>query len=340
MVRLATPLVLLACLVSAAVATETVLLTVSGPFYTVQTTVGSQTFNLIVDTGSAFTWVGAQTKYLPGTTSTTTQQTFSAKYADDPSNPVTGVIYRDQVGIGGLVIDQQVGAATNFRPDLGADGIIGFGPVALSQSIVIGGQPIPTVMDNLLSQKKISTEVLGVSLTASGGQVHSSLTLGGIDPSKFVGSIVYIDRTTSPAYINYWGIDVTAITFGGQRISGPTNALVDTGAQSIYLPSAVFQSFLTASGGVISNNYVAWTTMPTGNLAFTIGEATFFLTPAQYTMSSADAAELGLPGPTIYGWIARGTGAASFQLGNRFLISFYSVFDTINNRIGFAPSAV
>jgi hypothetical protein len=63
-----------------------------------------------------------------------------------------------------------------------------------------------------------------------------------------------------------------------------------------------------------------------GNLAFTIGGATFFLTPAQYTISLADAAKIGLPASAtrVYGWVQPGGGNLNFVLGNKFLISVVS----------------
>jgi streptogramin lyase len=42
--------------------------------------VGSQTFNLIVDTGSSNTWVGADTKYIAGQNSKPTGQSVSVSY--------------------------------------------------------------------------------------------------------------------------------------------------------------------------------------------------------------------------------------------------------------------
>ncbi|KAF8180912.1 hypothetical protein K438DRAFT_1768105 [Mycena galopus ATCC 62051] len=42
--------------------------------------VGSQTFDLSVDTGSSNTWVGAGTRYSPGPTSKSTWKAFSLRY--------------------------------------------------------------------------------------------------------------------------------------------------------------------------------------------------------------------------------------------------------------------
>jgi hypothetical protein len=55
---------------------------------------------------------------------------------------------------------------------------------------------------------------------------------------------------------------VTAINFNGQSIGGLAPALVDTGSFFIDLPPAVFQSFVTASGGVFDGSFVVWNAMP------------------------------------------------------------------------------
>ncbi|KAJ7831788.1 hypothetical protein B0H14DRAFT_2592470 [Mycena olivaceomarginata] len=48
--------------------------------YVTATRIGTQTFDLIVDTGSSNTWVGSGRKYTPGSTATETGKSFEVSY--------------------------------------------------------------------------------------------------------------------------------------------------------------------------------------------------------------------------------------------------------------------
>lgn len=82
---------------------------ISPPHSTV-VTAGSQNFNLIVDTGSSNTWVGAGTAYKPSVSAQSTGDSFSVTYG---SGSVTGTEYFDKVTVGSLSIAKQsIGVAT------------------------------------------------------------------------------------------------------------------------------------------------------------------------------------------------------------------------------------
>jgi hypothetical protein len=62
--------------------------------YVAPIVVGSQTFQLIVDTGSSNTWVGANTKFVAGTTGKSTGKSVSVSYG---SGSFSGTEYTDTV---------------------------------------------------------------------------------------------------------------------------------------------------------------------------------------------------------------------------------------------------
>ncbi|KAJ7258380.1 putative aspartic protease [Mycena haematopus] len=314
--------------------------------YVAATKVGTQTFELIVDTGSSNTWVGSGTRYTPGSTATNTKKSFSVSYG---SGTVSGTEYTDTVVVGGLTITKQsIGDGTTSSGFEGVDGIIGFGPVDLTEDTVSGSTTVATVLNNLASQGTISTQVLGVSFAPESGSddddTNGELTLGGTDSTKFSGSITYVAKTTASLYTDYWGITVSSITYNGASIGGSASAIVDTGTTLIYIPTAAYNSFLKASGGKTdsSTGLASWTTLPKANFAFTIGGVSFSLTPSQFTIPQAQYSVWGLSTGKFYGWIAAGgTSAAdlNFIIGQKFLENYYSVFDTTNNRVGFATAA-
>ncbi|KAF8180911.1 aspartic peptidase domain-containing protein [Mycena galopus ATCC 62051] len=189
-------------------------------------------------------------------------------------------------------------------------------------------------MDNLYSQGKFSTEVQGISFAPFSGSepmVNGELTLGGTDSTKFTGAITYVPRTSISPYSSYWGITISSITYNGKSIGGPYNSVVDTGTTLVYIPTAAYNAFLSASGGKTdaSTGFASWTTFPTENLAFTIGGVPFTLTPSQYVIPTTQYALWGLRSGKYYGWIVNGgaVNAANinFIIGQKFLENYMSI---------------
>jgi hypothetical protein len=86
------------------------------------------------------------------------------------------------------VTSQSIGVASTSTGFDGVDGILGVGPVDLTQGTVSGTTSVPTFLDNLYKQGSISTEVLGVYFAPESGSdtadANGELTLGGTDSSK------------------------------------------------------------------------------------------------------------------------------------------------------------
>ena len=94
----------------------------------------------------------------------------------------------DQVAISSdLVIqNQSIGVASTAQGFNDVDGILGVGPVDLTEGTVSGNAPVPTVTDNLFAQGTIQNDSLGIFYqpTTSESEVNGELTFGGIDESK------------------------------------------------------------------------------------------------------------------------------------------------------------
>ncbi|KAF7985427.1 hypothetical protein HWV62_5149 [Athelia sp. TMB] len=309
--------------------------------YVAAVKVGSQTFSLIVDTGSSNTWVGASTKLNGGTS---TGKSISVSYG---SGSFSGTEYTDSVSIGSAsVSSQSIGVASTATGFTGVDGIVGFGPVDLTLLTVSGTLTVPTFLDNLKSQGTISTEALGVYFAPESGSdtddANGELTFGGADSSKYTGSITYTAKATSGTVSSYWGIAVSSISFGGQTIGSGLQAIVDTGTTLIYIPSTAYSSFLSVGGGTtdIFSGLAKFDSKPTETFSFSIGGTTFNLTPAQYLIPTAQYSNFGLSGSAYYSWIGSGgSSGVDFIIGQKFLENYYSVFDTTNSRVGFATRA-
>ena len=103
--------------------------------------------------------------------------------------------------------NQSIGVAytSNGLPHQ-VDGILRIGPVDLTAGAVQDTSRVPTVTDNLSSQKKISSEIIGISFnpTTSLSSSNGELTFGGVDQSKYTGSITYTPITKTSPSKHYW----------------------------------------------------------------------------------------------------------------------------------------
>ncbi|KAH9837240.1 acid protease [Rhodofomes roseus] len=224
--------------------------------YVVSVGVGSPAtqYSLLVDTGSSNTWLGADKKYTKTSTSKDTGSQVSVTYG---SGSFSGEEYTDTVTLGdGLTITgQSIGVASSAQGFSGVDGILGVGPVALTQgTLQSSDDTIPTVTDNLLSQGTISTEVLAVSFepATSESDANGELTFGGTDSSKFTGSINYVPITSTSPASEYWGID-QSISYGSKSILSSTAGIVDTGTTLVLIASGKWLNTVNASGTTLTN---------------------------------------------------------------------------------------
>ncbi|KAG2044363.1 aspartic peptidase domain-containing protein [Suillus americanus] len=212
-------------------------------YYIAAVGVGSPatTYNLIVDTGSSNTWVGANTAYVKTSTSVNTGQPVEVGYG---SGSFSGTEYTDTVTLGsGLTITKQsIGVASTSAGFTGVDGILGIGPVGLTAGTLTKSpaKTIPTVTDSLHSQGTISQKVVSVLFgpTTSQTITNGELTFGGTDAAKYTGDIGYTPVTTTNPASTYWGIN-ESITYGSTTILSSTAGIVDTGTTFLYIATGV-----------------------------------------------------------------------------------------------------
>lgn len=186
----------------------------------------------------------------------------------------------------GLVIkSQSIGVASSSSGFQGVDGILGLGPVTLTEQTVDGVTTVPTVSDNLKSQGTISTEVVGISYepTTSDDDTNGELTFGGTDSSKYTGSITYTPITSTSPASEYWGIN-QSIKYGtSTTILSSTAGIVDTGTTLILIATNAYDAYTKATKAKLDNasGLLKITSSNYNNLEslfFTIGGTSFELT--------------------------------------------------------------
>ncbi|TFY78615.1 hypothetical protein EWM64_g5399 [Hericium alpestre] len=304
-------------------------------------------YDLLIDTGSSNTWVGADKSYTPTSTSKSTKKKVSVSYG---SGQFSGTEYTDQVSLSPeLVIQKQsIGVASTAQGFDGVDGILGpdgwhrFGQRAHPDR---DGQPV--------RPRQILVEAIGISYaptTSSSGNaaVNGELDFGSVDSGKITGDVSYVPITSTQPAGMYWGID-QSVSYGSADGSSllDSSGIVDTGTTLILLATDAFQAYQKATGAKLdqSTGLLTVTESQFNNLQslfFTVGGVSYELTPNAQIWPRALNSTLGGDEGTIY-LVVSDLGSPSgqgldFINGFTFLQRFYSVYDTTNSQLGLATT--
>lgn len=326
-------------------------------------------YNLLVDTGSFYTWVYGPTctaqqclahnRFDPSTSSTfaagsaggnsdgqNDQSTaFAITYG---SGSVTGSIVNDSLALAGFKCPQKFGLAEAVDDHFAAfapfDGMLGLPAADKSPA------EFPGVVSTLAQQGLIARRVFSVSLGKSTDATdEGSLTIGGVDSSKYSGEVVYLPTVqgkdsavagnSNRALL--WEILVSGFYLDGFAVDfGPETrtAIVDTGTTLLIMTPAdalKFHSYIEFSRTDGSNFVVPCNTSMQVELEF--NGARFKVAPEDY---------VGVPYTG-----GGGSGGADFCisnvqgiqfetnqwiLGTVFLKNVYTVFDMDARQVGFA----
>ncbi|KAH7913162.1 acid protease [Hygrophoropsis aurantiaca] len=304
-------------------------------------------YSLIVDTGSANTWVGASQIYQQTASSADTGNSIKVSYG---SGNFTGEEWTDTVTLGSLKIQKQsIGVASQASGfDKGIDGILGVGPADLTDGTVSNTDEVPTVTDNLLSQGSISANVLGVYfIPASTPTKYGDLTFGGVNSGAITGEIGYVPITSTSPANKYWGVD-QSVTYGSQTILSLTAGIVDTGTTLILLATDAYDAYVAATGAVADQATGLLKITPAqygalSPLTMNIGGQKYPLSPNAQIWPRALNTDIGGQTDAIYLIVAdmksKSGSGLDFINGYAFLERYYTVYDTTNLRVGFAETA-
>jgi hypothetical protein len=314
-------------------------------FGTVQIGNPPQSFQVIFDTGSSNLWVpkagcthcgnpffGKKNKY---------DEDASSSYKKDGSDfeimygsgSVKGYFSLDDVLLADdIVINEQKFAEVTDAGGLGLayslgkfDGILGMGFTSIS----VGGAP--TVFENAIKQNKVDQPIFAFYLGDNG---PGELTIGGYDASKFEGELKYVKLDAA----TYWQISLDAISSGAyhKKSDDKITAIVDSGTSLITGPKADVARLAEAVGA--KANIMGEYTIDCSKvddipeIVFTIGGSDYAI-PGPKTVIQAQGtclfAFMGMdfppPGPQ---WI----------LGDVFMREYYTVFNYLDQTIGFAKA--
>ncbi|KAG6327631.1 hypothetical protein ID866_11458 [Astraeus odoratus] len=304
-------------------------------------------FNLAVDTGSPYTWLGAREEnpYVQGYASHPTRQIINLRYGGGEIH-LRANTYRDLVVLGGFTINpQEIGIPIELNgfPDY-IDGILGLGPSRLMADFTEDGSIVPTVVDNLYSQGTISSPLLGIYFwpinVGNVGGPDGILSFGSIDASALTTDVQYVPVTQSLPASHYWAVDAS-IAYGNMPILGLTPGILDTGSIGIYVPGAspvtlidTFVAYKSATGAAIDffgiNRLLTITEDQYDDLqmlSILVGDQSYDLSPNAQIFPRIS------PDEQIYLVIKSSDIGTEFTLGSSFLCVFTYVL------LGFADQA-
>ncbi|KAK9492939.1 aspartic peptidase domain-containing protein [Lipomyces doorenjongii] len=302
----------------------------------------SSVFRVVVDTGSYDLWVysasctniSCVSHHQFGPENSTTlevfyDKSFSISYGQ---GEVSGVAATDYVEIAGYNVSMGFGLAVNVPNSFNAfpvDGILGLS----ASDVQINGYP--SIMAVLADGGLISREVFAIDLGTGIDPNGGSISLGGVDTSRFTGDISFVDVATTQGL---WivGVDDCYVNGEAENFSDKL-ALIDTGTTLILIPSddaLQIHKDLVGSAGVVRTdgiNYVIACNTTT-ELAFGFGGVQWTIDPGDYMGNTYDAhgnCVTNIQGVSV-------NGSSTWLMGASFLKGVYTVYDKDNMRVGFA----
>ncbi|EZF31546.1 hypothetical protein H101_04848 [Trichophyton interdigitale H6] len=292
---------------------------------------------MLIDTGASGTWVFGSdcTSKACGRHNTFGKEdSKTIKVTDEKwgvtygTGKVSGVIVNDTMSFAGFELVTPFGSASTASDDFlnyPMDGILGIGPQDPNAKI-------PTVVQLLMQQKLLKSNVIGINLQrASEGATDGQITFGDIDKSKFSGELIY-SNVVPNGY--QWEIAMDDLIMDGKSLNlkGRTG-IIDTGTSFLILPPA--DADLIHSIIPHADKGSGFYTLPCStkvDIKLSIGGVEYTIQPDDYIGN--ETATKGTCNSLIVG--RQILGPKQWLVGDVFLKNVYSVFDFDKNRVGLA----
>ena len=336
--------------------------------YTVQATVGNQSFAMLVDTASTTAAVagtgcvgcpGVSPLWVASPNAVATGETASSE--QDDGSEWSGPIYTDAVSLGrgspsvSLEFVDITKATSFFSGDNDYQGTLGLGPSQDAIANTVGYMP------TLASAG--ARDIFALELCDNTGDNAGTLWLGGA--GSHGSAAVYTPLLAISQSNPFYTIHVDGMSLGSANIvtsasSPPVQPLVDTGTSAIYLPTSLYSSFVTAL-----EESSGFKTLFDANVFATSGTDEGCVTGAGVTDAQVESAlpsltvtlpnavsgeaDVTIQASALDTYLYDGSSSGEFCLavadggtqatfGDAFLQAFVTVIDIESGRVGFAPT--
>ena len=332
--------------------------------YEVGATIGNQTFEMDLDTGSTTVAVAAAScgaclgispLYTPSSTATNEEKTASTQYEDQSA--WSGEIYQDTVGLEYGTPDVSLKLAaiteqTQFFDQNQYQGIFGLGSPQ-------NAEPNTGAYLSLVTAKGV-VPVLGFELCATSG----TMWLGGFDAGDASSAPQYTPLLAISDNNPFYAVNVDDLKMGGASLGFESAAdfqepIVDTGTSLLYFPTPVFDALLSAindssgfeslfPGQTLTNTEQGGCVMGSGVTDAMI-DAALPAMSVDFPSATAGAPDFSVTSTPSQSYlyddgdglfclaIGDGGSTGGATLGVTFIRAFVTVIDLPHNRVGFAP---
>ncbi|KAF9343576.1 hypothetical protein BGX26_005508 [Mortierella sp. AD094] len=299
----------------------------------------------IFDTGSPYLWVSDKV-YDVSKSASAHSLNSSITLAYGAGN-VTIDLYNDTISLGkDLTIKQELGATSNLTAlRIQTEGVIGFAPEAMALAYTDQFTYIPTPMHNLIAAHKISKDLFAVDFrplkNATVNVANGQIDIGELDRSKYTGDIIYSPISKKSPFKYFWSTDVPKIKFGGKTMVSDLSAVIDTGSPLILTTWKILQEIFSDIEGLGADGMVM--TVPKSqvhklkDVTFELAGGSITYKPEQYLVPSFLEPDFGPTNGTHYTFFGTfGEFGLPLILGEPLMEHYYTIFDGVNKRVGFA----
>ena len=268
----------------------------------------------------------------------------SSTYVTDGRNvsneSYKGYLSQDTIYINGLAVKSQTFVEQVAHMDYVMDAVIGLGYPTVTMQNVSG------IFYNMVSEGLVEQPVFGFYFKrrknlANTTGAYGEITLGGSDPTHFVGQLSYVPVVGE----GYWQIKMDGLKIGGQIsefCSGGCEVVLNTAMFPILVaPDA---DKLNVQLGAFKDEEDVWC-FNTSNFD-SLPKMAFVIGGKDYTVAPEDYAGIGLLPPQFHripsmiydaNWLPPHDGIRNkWNLGKLFIAKYYTEFDAGNKRVGFA----
>lgn len=238
---------------------------------------------------------------------------------------ISGVFIQDDVCIGSLCTNIHFVGATDETEDpfssFQFDGVLGLALPAMSQG------PDFSLMDHLVQSKALRQSMFSVFLSDSDME-SSEITFGAAKSEHMVTKMFWqpVSRDSG-----YWQVQIQDITINNkkQSLCEDCQVAVDTGTSQLAGPTDVITDLSKRLD--VKSDCSNYNNLP--DLGFVMGDNILNLKPQDYVDKGPDGCEVSLmpldvPPPN----------GPLFIFGDPFLRKYYTAYDSVNRRVGFATA--
>ncbi|KAF9997816.1 hypothetical protein BGZ80_007468 [Entomortierella chlamydospora] len=299
----------------------------------------------IFDTGSPYLWVSDQVYDVPKSASARSLNS-SITLAYGAGN-VTIDLYNDTISLGkDLIIKQELGVASNLTAlQIQTEGVIGFAPEAMALAYTNQFSYIPTPMHNLIASHKIGKYLFAVDFrplrNTTVNVANGQIDIGELDRSKYTGDVIYSPISKKSPFKYFWSTDVPKIKFGGKTMVSDLSAVLDTGSPLILATWKILQEIFSDIEGLGTDGRVM--TVPKSqvhklkDVTFELAGGSITYKTEQYLVPSFLEPDFGPTNGTQYTFFGVfGEFGLPLILGEPLMEHYYTIFDGVNKRVGFA----